>query len=922
MSKAGPFLAPQGRIFLSLGFQPQAGRGGSVSQSWRGGRPRRSRRTRLGLKPQASEYSPFQGESALGPHPFVSTSKLLCLFVFILLIPVLAHASPPTREQKTAIAKLPAPYQAFLAEVEILLTDQERAAFLALAKDYQRDAFIQQFWGVRDDVKRTARNEFRERWEANLQQAKLLYGDLRDGRSRALLLNGPPAERVESGCSLILYPLEVWFYEPSKKLKEPFVLVLYRKWGTGPFKLWYPTEEGPEVLFAQSITSPALGEGHSLAEIASPGSNGCGDDEHARKILAGISWVLANARDWIYIQPLIDEPPRPPGGEWVSAFNSYSTDVPAGTPPLTAKLDLVFPGRWQNRTVMQGVVTVPPGAAGQARLGEARSYDLLLNGELLSNGELFDSFRYKFDLPAAPGESPESRPLAFERPLRPGDYTLILKLEDLSSGKVYREERPLAVPAMDILAPLPSIARTPEELESARILAEANAALRSGETTVKLIPPAGELQSGMRRFDTLTTGPGIDKVTFSLDGKPVLTKKAPPFSVELDLGTSPRTRTLAVAAFDSKGDTLASDEIQVNATDNRFRVHLVEPQQGKRYESSLLARAEVQAPEDETVERVELYLNETRIATLYQPPYIHPVVLPKGESLAYVRAVAYLTDGSSTEHLVFVNAPAEMAQVTVDYVELYASVLDRKGRPVTADLGARDFGVSEDGVKQQIARCERVTDLPIHAAVAIDVSASMEPNLDPAKAAALQFLQRLVRPRDRAEVITFNDHPSLAVKFTRDVKTLAGGLAGLKAERGTALYDSLIFSFYTFNGLKGRRALLLLSDGKDEGSRFTFEETLDFARRAGVTVYAIGLGDEVDKRKLARIAEETGGRAFFPRQAGELAGIYAGIEEELRSQILITYQSATNRADPGFRVVDLKVNRSGMEVKTIRGYYP
>ncbi|HEY4562183.1 MAG TPA: VWA domain-containing protein, partial [Thermoanaerobaculia bacterium] len=853
--------------------------------------------------------------------------RALWLFVVLLLaLPVFAHASLPTKEQKAAIARLPEAYQKFLAEVEILITDEERATFLALSKDYQRDAFIQQFWTVRDDVKRTAKNELRERWEANLQQARFLFGeDLHDARIRAMLLNGPPAERVESNCSMLLYPLEVWFYEPNKKLREPFVLVLYRRWGTGPFKLWYPIEEGPEVFFAQSINERNPGRGHSIEEIAGPAaSSPCGDDEHAQKILAGIRWVLANARDWIYIQPLIDEPPRPPGGEWVSAFNSYSTDVPAGTPPLTAKLDLAFPGRWQNRTVMQGVVTVPAGAAGQARLGEARSYNLLLNGELLSNGELFDSFRYKFDLPAAPADSPsEALPLAFERPLRPGDYTLVLKLEDVNSGRVYREERPLAVPAMETLAPAPSVARTPEEQESARILAEANAALRSGETTIKLIPPAGELQSGMRRFDTLTTGPGIDKVTFSLDGKPVLTKRALPFSVELDLGTSPRTRTLAVAAFDAQGNTLATDELQINAAPgNRFRVHLVEPQQGKRYQSSLLARAEVEIPEDETLERVEIYLNDARIATLYQPPWVHPVLLPRGESLAYVRAVAYLTDGSSAEHLVFVNAPAEMAQVNVDYVELYATVLDRQGRPVTADLAARDFSVSEDGVHQQIARCERVTDLPIHAAVAIDISASMEPNLDAAKGAALQFLQRMVRPRDRAEVITFNDHPALGVRFTRDVKALAGGLAGLKAERGTALYDSLIFSFYTFNGLKGRRALLLLSDGKDEGSRFTFEEALDFARRAGVTVYAIGLGDEVDKKKLAKISEETGGRAFFPRQAGELAAIYEGIEEELRSQILITYQSTTNRTDPGFRVVDLKVVRPGMEAKTMRGYYP
>src|SRR5262249_2769944 len=195
---------------------------------------------------------------------------------------------------------------------------EERATFLALTKDYQRDAFIQQFWTVRDDVKRTAKNEFRERWEANLQQARFLFGeDLRDARIRAMLLNGPPAERAASNCSMLLYPLEVWFYEPNKKPREPFVLVLYRRWGTGLFKLWYPIEEGPEVFFAQSINERNPGQVHSLGEIAGPSATSpCGDDEHAEKILAGIRWVLGNARDWIFIQQLYNEHPKPRGREW------------------------------------------------------------------------------------------------------------------------------------------------------------------------------------------------------------------------------------------------------------------------------------------------------------------------------------------------------------------------------------------------------------------------------------------------------------------------------------------------------------------------------------------------------------------------------------------------------------------------------
>jgi Ca-activated chloride channel family protein len=249
-------------------------------------------------------------------------------------------------------------------------------------------------------------------------------------------------------------------------------------------------------------------------------------------------------------------------------------------------------------------------------------------------------------------------------------------------------------------------------------------------------------------------------------------------------------------------------------------------------------------------------------------------------------------------------------------------VFDKQKRPVPG-LEQKDFSVTEDGVKQEVARFERVTNLPIHAAVTIDVSASMEKSLDKARTAAVQFLQGTIQPKDRAAVVTFNDHPNLTVKFTNDIPTLAGGLAGLKAERGTALYDSIIFTLYYFTGVKGQRAMLLLTDGKDEGSRFTFEDALEYARRAGVTIYAIGLGDDAERHKLQKLSEETGGRAFFLKNVDELAGIYTTIETELRSQYLIAYQS-TNTTSGGntFRAVDLKVNKPGLEAKTIRGYYP
>ena len=198
----------------------------------------------------------------------------------------------------------------------------------------------------------------------------------------------------------------------------------------------------------------------------------------------------------------------------------------------------------------------------------------------------------------------------------------------------------------------------------------------------------------------------------------------------------------------------------------------------------------------------------------------------------------------------------------------------------------------------------------------------MEKALPQARDAALGFFRDTIKPKDRAAVITFNDHPNIGVKFSNDLDTLAGGLAGLKAERGTSLWDTIIFTLFYFNGVKGQRAILLLTDGRDENSRFTFDDALDDARRSGVTIYTIGLGDDIDKRKLTKLSEETGGRAFFIKSAAELAAIYAKIQEDLRSQYLVAYQSTNTSPETSFRTVDVKVDRSGVEVKTLHGYYP
>jgi VWFA-related protein len=822
--------------------------------------------------------------------------------------PVGASAAPlpspgklTRKQEKELYARLPQKYKDWLAEVDVLISAIEKNAFLILDKDYQRDAFIDRFWDVRD-LAAGERGEYHRRFLERIEEAHQVWHDLTDERARVFLLNGPPNDEVQTRCATLMWPVDIWYYATSDQMHEPFVVIFYQHFGAGAYRVWDP------LMGMGELMSDLNHEERGLNAIAM----GCRDGD---KIAGAIGWVSNQGMGYAMIQAKFESKPKPPGLEWISSFRSYSTDVPENAQLLPAKLDIAFPAHSGGRTVVEGLLTLPSSSVTPVQLADRRSYDFLVTGEILEKGRLFENFRYKFDFPVSNVEA--TLPLLFQRMLRPGQYTLIIKLEDLNAPRLFRTERKIVVPA--VAEELP--AALPTDEETAQVLKEANEAMVTGSSTVRLVPPRGELRTGMLRIDTVTTGAAIQRVNFALDGKQIFVKAKPPYIVEFDLGTLPRPHHLTATALDGEGKEVASDDLLLNASGQRFRVHILEPQRNKRYSNSLLAKVETEVPDGEAIDKVEMYLDETLMATLYQPPFTQAIVLPKDQAPTYLRAVAYTMDGASTEELVFINAPDNMEQLNVQYVELYASALDRRLRPV-GGLTQKDFSIKEDGKPQEISRFEQVADQPFHVAVVLDTSASMEKALDTARDAALRFLEQALRPKDRAVVITFNDHPNIAVKFSNDVTMLAAGLAGLKAERSTALYDTLIFTMYYFTGVKGQRAILLLSDGRDEGSRFTYDDALESARRSGVTLYTVGLGDDVDKKKLTRMSEETGGRAFFIKNVAELDGIYKEVQEELRSQYLIAYQSNNTGNESTFRAIEVKSTHPGVEVKTLHGYYP
>lgn len=800
-------------------------------------------------------------------------------------------------------------HQEWLEQMKLLMLPYEREYFLALEEPFRRDAFIDIFWQVRDPDVETVRNEFRRSWNDWVDIAQERFGSVTDGRSRVLIFNGEPGRfllpngRVIERCWDTRERLEVWFYGGSLKTDKRFVVILYQPEfpPDNEYRIWLNREvRSPAKRWKLPVTDPSLF---------------CDDDT--------FGWALRSIEEmgWVYYRTFIEEitaVPEPSSREWVEAFNARTTLLPEDAEIFEGKIDIDYPGRNQTRVALRGVVTIPTEMVSSQEVRGQRLRELLLIGEVVRGDRLFESFRYRFEIPLS--DESQQVPLVFQRYLRPGPARVLLKIEDLLSRRFVSFDQTVEVPEPDDLE---SLRKAPDS-ELFRRLEEARQAAERGQTTLRILPPPErKIMVGALRVNTASAG-DFRQVTFYLDGKPLLTKRRPPFSVELNLGETAASHRLRVVAYDEDGAEVASDEMVINQGGQRFRVRLIEPREDRKYQSSLSAVVQVEVPDGQELERVELFLDEQRVATLYQPPFVQPVLL-ENTGLAYLRAVGYLADESSAEDMVFINAPEYFENVEVQFVELYATVRDQGGRSIL-NLDREDFEVREDDQPQEIRRFEYVRDLPIHAALLLDTSASMEESLPQVAEAARSFLEEAVEPRDRVTLMGFDSRPRVEVKFTNDVSELSGALSALRSGGGTAIYDSLVFALHYFDGVKGPKALLLLSDGKDDASHFDLEGALAVAYRTGVTVYVVGLRelarDKTARRLLRRIARETGGQSYFIEDVAELPMIYRAIQEDLRSQYFIAYQSTSDKNPDELRLIRVEVDRRGAEVGTVSGYYP
>lgn len=255
-----------------------------------------------------------------------------------------------------------------------------------------------------------------------------------------------------------------------------------------------------------------------------------------------------------------------------------------------------------------------------------------------------------------------------------------------------------------------------------------------------------------------------------------------------------------------------------------------------------------------------------------------------------------------------------------------------KHRRFVRNLNEGDFEILDDHKPPQaIVNFRSETDLPLQLGLLIDTSGSVRSRFDFEQESAIGFLQQALRPHfDKAFVMGFNSHNTVTQDFTDDNVLLRIGVHKLQNGGGTALYDAIYRGCRT-KFMKeeqdgpARRAIIVASDGEDNQSEFNEAQAIEMAQRAEVIIYAISTDDSGlilrGDTVLQQLADATGGRAFFPFKMKDIKNSFAAIEDELRSQYVISYHPANFEANGRYRPIEITAVKKDLQVRARKGYY-
>jgi len=298
--------------------------------------------------------------------------------------------------------------------------------------------------------------------------------------------------------------------------------------------------------------------------------------------------------------------------------------------------------------------------------------------------------------------------------------------------------------------------------------------------------------------------------------------------------------------------------------------------------------------------------------------------LRTAESLLLLLLFAYPAYSQDTKPPEILSGPRS------DLVPVVFTVTDKQGA-FAKDLQANRFKILDNNLPQEIAKFEAQTERPLRLGLLIDASNAIQDRFAFEQQAASAFLEQVLRPAtDKAFVLSFDEVPDTVQDFTNEQDRLAAGIKSIRPGSGTAIWDAVYYAcrdkmMREKNSTPVRRAMVLIADNSDDQSRVHLAEAIQMAMLAEVIVYAIDLipdgmqngGD----RDLHMLAEQTGGRVFLPSRPSDLTQAFNQIQEELRSQYIISYKPDNFKINGEFRTIRIIVDDPKLKVRARKGYY-
>jgi VWFA-related protein len=422
----------------------------------------------------------------------------------------------------------------------------------------------------------------------------------------------------------------------------------------------------------------------------------------------------------------------------------------------------------------------------------------------------------------------------------------------------------------------------------------------------------------------VSVSPEVDRIELSLNGLETDEKRGRSVVFSVPIGNYIRRLRVRATGYDASGALVGEDEMAVDDPQPPFRIHLSAPRELPAGGTARLT-ATVSAEPGVPIDGVDFYVGEQKIATVTQPPFAADFDPAGFKDAAYARATARSAGTEANDVAFWGSRHSESLNVVVEQLPLSIT-----GSSVP--LRKEELSLSDNGDSRTIEALTPASDRPLSVILLIDSSESMLKELPIVREAARSFARAILGPKDRMAVVKFSDQPIWLTPFTSDLAFIDRSLEDLHAAGETHLYDTVISMMYELQKQPGRHALVVLTDAVDQGSSFTLDNVVHYARYSGVPIYPIVENPmlarmahlplfKLKAQQFAELSRESGARYFIIRKTSELPPVYAAIAAELRQQYLLSFQVDSDGRDL-WHPLAISTSRKDVEIRLPRGYFP